>query len=107
MVLAAPLIAAAVTGAAGILSQTGSGAAPSGWYVATVPGTGADDVVLGSTCANALQCWAVGVTIVNIGGPGSTYAPLVETWNGTSWTLNAHAARCRPATAGGSSTSPA
>jgi hypothetical protein len=79
----------AVLGAAGIVGQAGSGAAPSGWYVAAVPGTGADDAVLGSTCANALQCWAVGVTIVNIGGPGSTYAPLVETWNGTSWTLNA------------------
>ena len=88
LVLAVPLIAA-VMGAAGIVSQTGSGAAPSGWYVATVPGTGTDDAVLGSTCANALQCWAVGVSIRSIGGPGSTFAPLVETWNGTSWTLNA------------------
>ncbi len=87
--LAATSIVAAV-GVAGIVGQTGSGAAPSGWYVATVPGTGADDVVLGSTCANALQCWAVGVSIVNIGGSGSTYQPLVETWNGTSWTLNAN-----------------
>ncbi len=93
-----PLLAA-VMGAAGIVSQTGSGAAPSGWYVATVPGTGADDAVLGSTCANALQCWAVGVTIVNISGPGSTYAPLVETWNGTSWTLDATPPR--PTGAGG------
>jgi hypothetical protein len=77
---------------AGVLS-TGSAAstaeaATSGWYVATVPGTGADDVLLGSTCANALQCWSVGISLGNLAGPGpSSASPLMESWNGTTWTL--------------------
>ena len=64
-------------------------AATSGWYVAPVPGTGGkDDVLLGSTCANSLQCWAVGITLENLGGGNpSSVSPLVEVWNGTTWTL--------------------
>ena len=89
LALAASLLTI-VVGAVGIVSQVGSGAATSGWYVATTPGTGVDDVLLGSSCANATQCWAAGVSIENIGsGSGSTFAPLVETWNGTTWTLAA------------------
>src|SRR3984957_3874775 len=61
-------------------------AATSGWYVATVPGTGADDVLLGSTCASALQCWSVGISLGNLAGPGpSSASPLMEAWNGTTW----------------------
>ncbi len=75
-----------VIGGLGVMSQTGGAAAPSGWSIATVPGTGADDILLGSTCVNAVQCWAVGISIQNINGP-ATYAPIVETWNGASWTL--------------------
>ncbi len=88
MALAASLLTI-VIGAIGIVTQVGSGASPSGWYVATTPGTGADDVLLGSTCANATQCWAVGVSIIDISSNNSSYAPIVETWNGTTWTLGA------------------
>ncbi len=63
-------------------------AAVSGWYVATVPGTGVDDVPLATTCANALECWTVGVSLSNLSGNGpSTVNPLVESWNGTTWSL--------------------
>ena len=65
----------------------GQRAAPSGWSVATVPGTGSDDVLIGSTCANALQCWGVGVTLTNLGGSQSFPNPLMEAWNGTAWTI--------------------
>src|SRR5208282_1040754 len=83
LALAASLLTI-VIGAIGIVTQVGSGASPSGWYVATTPGTGADDVLLGSTCANATQCWAVGVSIIDISSNNSSYAPIVETWNGTT-----------------------
>jgi hypothetical protein len=82
------LIVAALLGSTGVVSTQTAEAATSGWYVATVPGTGADDVLLGSTCANALQCWAVGISLVNLGGGSpSSVSPLVEAWNGTTWTL--------------------
>jgi hypothetical protein len=80
------LVAAALLGGIGMVPT--AEASTSGWYVATVPGTGLDDVLLGSTCANALQCWAVGITLGNLGGSGPSSAnPLVEAWNGTTWTL--------------------
>ena len=79
---------AALLGATVVVATPAATAATSGWYVATVPGTGADDVLLGSTCANALQCWAVGITLTNLGGGSSQSAsPLIESWNGTTWTL--------------------
>ena len=78
----------ALIGFASVLADTGGGAATSGWYVATTPGTGADDVLLGSSCANALQCIGVGISIANIDANG-TDSPLVEIWNGSSWSLGA------------------
>ena len=84
--MALPFLAA-IFGAAGVVSPTAAGAAPVGWYVATVPGTGLDDILLGSACGNALQCWAVGISI-NFAGSGG-FTPLAETWNGSSWTLAA------------------
>ncbi len=78
-----------VIGAGSVLGDTAGGAATSGWYVVTVPGTGADDVLLGSSCANAQQCTSVGISIGNISGGNSTFAPLVESWNGSRWSLGA------------------
>ncbi len=79
---------AALFGAAVVVATPAATAATSGWYVATVPGTGADDVPLGSTCANALQCWAVGVSLTNLGGGSQqSVSPLIESWNGSAWTL--------------------
>src|ERR1700679_1666999 len=90
----AAALSIAVLFVTGVLASTGiaatqtAGAATSGWYVATVPGTGADDVLLGSTCANALQCWSVCISLGNLAGPGpSSASPLMESWNGTTWTL--------------------
>ena len=77
-----------VIGAGGVLAGTGGGAATSGWYVATTPGTGADDILLGSSCPNAIQCMGVGISIANINA-GGTDTPLFETWNGSSWSLGA------------------
>lgn len=68
--------------------QGGSAAADpgtSGWYVTGVPRTGGDDVLLGSSRPNAQFCIATGVTIFNINS-SSTFAPLVDIWNGSSWT---------------------
>ena len=79
-------VTALVVSAVGIVSPLGSAASPSGWYVATTPATGADDILLGSSCPNALQCFAAGISIQNINSNG-TFSPIVETWNGTTWTL--------------------
>ena len=48
---------------------------------------GGDDIVLGTTCANAQECWAVGVD-----APPSGAFPIVEEWNGSSWSFAASAA---------------
>jgi hypothetical protein len=72
----------------GLASSPAATAVTSGWYIATVPGTGADDVPLGSACASAFQCWVVGVTLTNLSGGGpSQVSPLMESWNGSTWTL--------------------
>ena len=80
------LVAGALS--SGMVPTPAAGAATSGWYVSTVPGTGLDDVLLGSTCANALQCWAVGISLGNLAGPGpSSASPFMETWSGSTWTI--------------------
>ncbi len=72
----------------GLAVSPAAPATTSGWYIATVPGTGADDVPLGSACASAFQCWVVGVSLTNLSGGGpSTVSPLMESWNGSTWTL--------------------
>jgi hypothetical protein len=88
----------AVVGAGIVIGASSGGAATAGWYVAPTPGTGSDDVLLGSSCANSVQCMAVGITLNNINSNG-TDTPLVETWNGSSWTLGAQPPL--PAGAGG------
>ncbi len=86
-VVAAPLVAAIVLIVV-VSAQLPSQASSSGWTVVTSPSTGptGDDIVLGSSCANSVSCWAVGVTINNISS-NSTFTPLVEHWNGASWSL--------------------
>src|ERR1700722_19040147 len=40
---------------------------PSGWNIVTSPSSGEpDDIVLGSTCANAVECWTVGTTVTGL-----------------------------------------
>ena len=82
------LFVAGALSSVGLASMQTAEAATSGWYIATVPGTGTDDVLLGSTCANALQCWSVGITWRTSLALGSRLpTPLVEAWNGTTWTF--------------------
>ena len=87
----------AVVAAGTVLGASSGGAATAGWYVAPTPGTGGDDILLGSSCANSVQCMAVGITLNNLDSNG-TDTPLVEAWNGSSWTLGAQPplpSRCR------------
>src|ERR1700723_2580739 len=81
-------LALAVFGARTVLGASSGGAATAGWYVATTTGTGSDDVLLGSSCANSVQCVSVGITLNNLNSNGAD-TPLVEIWNGSSWTLGA------------------
>jgi hypothetical protein len=66
--------------------RTHAGAAPSGWNIVTSPGTGDDDVPLGTTCASSVTCWSVGVSIANINS-SATFHALIQAWNGSSWSL--------------------
>ena len=59
---------------------------PPGWGTVPAPGTGADDVVLGTSCPDPSFCLAVGATISNI-NTSATFASLVERWDGASWSL--------------------
>ena len=74
--------------AVGALAHTDSGAVSSGWTIVTSPdpNTSVNDLLLGSTCANAQECWAVGAVIANGGGEGlGAAAGLFEEWDGSSW----------------------
>src|ERR1700722_18324406 len=82
----APLLLA-LSGLVIAASPQGVGAATSGWTVATVPGTGNDDVLLGTACPSANQCFAAGISLADIAGPTSIPSPIVDTWNGASWSL--------------------
>ena len=87
--LAVGTLAATGIAVAVILLITGQGtraAAPSGWNIVTSPGTGGDDVALGSACANASECWSVGVSIANINS-NATFGALIQAWDGRSWAL--------------------
>ena len=58
----------------------------------------------GSSCANSVQCMAVGITLNNLNSNG-TNTPLVEIWTGSSWTLGAPQAAAEAPPAAASSTS--
>ena len=74
---------------------------PSGWNIVASPSSGEpDDIVLGSTCANAVECWTVGTTVTGLGtNPDAQFTPLIEQWNGATWSLAAVPAN--PAVHGG------
>ncbi|HVT42360.1 MAG TPA: hypothetical protein VHD39_05205, partial [Acidimicrobiales bacterium] len=69
-----------------MLASTVSGAATSGWSVSAVPGSGQDDVLLGTACPNGSDCVAVGVTLGDLAAGTTVPTPIVDTWNGSSWT---------------------
>src|SRR5271155_4130852 len=66
----------AVIGVGTVFGASSGGAATAGWYIAPTPGTGGEDILLGSSCANAVQCLAVGFTLNNLNSNG-TDTPLV------------------------------
>ena len=82
--LAVTVVLAAVV--AGVSTDNAKAATPTGWHI--VNGAPVDqqssNLLLGSTCLNAWNCWVVGMTFVNInnGNP----ADLFEHWNGSAWT---------------------
>jgi hypothetical protein len=68
-----------------VFPRSSNAAYPPGWNIVTTPPGSAtgSNVLLGSACPNAWQCWAVGATISN----GQGAEPLFEEWNGTSWAV--------------------
>ena len=68
------------------LAPADSSAAQSGWSVSTVPGSGQDDVLLGTACPSGADCIAVGVTLGDLSSGTTVPTPIVDTWNGSSWT---------------------
>ena len=70
--LAAGAVVLATASAAIVFPLTAGHAVPAGgWTIVNSPSTGdgGSNILLGSTCANSQECWAVGVDILNISGP--------------------------------------
>ncbi len=81
-------VAAALVVVVAAVSVDGArAAAASGWHI--VPGAPVDEqnsnVLLGSTCANAWNCWVVGMSFPNLSNGGNP-TDLFEHWNGSAWT---------------------
>ena len=83
----AVLVVVATIVAVGAVVHTASGALSSGWTIVTSPDpdTSVNDLLLGSTCADAQECWAVGAVISNGHGAVEGAAGLFEEWDGSSW----------------------
>ena len=78
-------LALLVSGGLALVAPSASSAATSGWSVSTVPGSGEDDVLLGTACTSGTQCFAVGVTLGDLSSPTTVPTPIIDSWNGTSW----------------------
>jgi hypothetical protein len=58
------------------------------WSVVPSPDPGSgDNNLYGVSCASATACTAVGVSIQKVTGGGRTSKTLVESWNGTAWSV--------------------
>jgi hypothetical protein len=83
------VVAAAVALTVSQVAVPDAPAAPSGWNIVPSASTGAGDsnLLLGSTCANAWNCWAVGGSFpdINNGMPSA----LINHWDGASWSVAA------------------
>jgi hypothetical protein len=86
--LAAALVAvtvALVVVVADVSVDSAKAATPTGWHI--VNGAPVDqqnsNLLLGSTCANAWNCWIVGMSFVSINNGNPT--DLFEHWNGSAW----------------------
>ena len=76
----------------GLAIPTAKAATASGWTIVTGAPVNQQNsnLLLGSTCSNSWNCWAVGGTFVSLNGGGGP-SSLVEHWNGTSWTVGSGA----------------
>jgi hypothetical protein len=81
-----------VGGLLALVGPSTSSAATSGWSVSTVPGSGEDDVLLGTACTSGVQCFAAGVTLGDLSSPSTVPTPIIDSWNGASWTYSTGAA---------------
>jgi hypothetical protein len=61
-------------------------AATSGWSVSTVPGSGVDDVLLGTACTGGTQCFSTGISLGDLSSPTSVPTPIIDVWDGSRWT---------------------
>ena len=75
-----------------IVAQSTGGAATSGWSVSTVPGSGVDDVLLGTACTSGTQCFAAGVTLGDLTSGTTTPTPIIDSFDGSRWTYGTGAA---------------
>jgi len=88
------LIAAIAAGllVVGLAVPTAKAATASGWTIVTGAPVNQQNsnLLLGSTCSNSWNCWAVGASIANLNSNGA-FSALFEHWNGTSWTAGSGA----------------
>jgi hypothetical protein len=67
---------------------TARAATGSGWNIITSPNTSPSqsNILMGTTCTNAWNCWAVGGVFANLGNNSQPNA-LVDHWNGSTWSV--------------------
>jgi hypothetical protein len=83
-ICSAGLVAVLVVAALSI--PTAQASLSPGWNIITSANSGAQvsDLLLGTTCTNAWNCWAVGASIPNINNNGQPVL-LIQHWDGSSW----------------------
>ena len=86
------MLASLLSGLLTVVAPSTGSAATSGWSVSTVPGSGEDDVLLGTACTSGTQCFAAGVTLGDLSSPTTVPTPIIDSWNGASWTYGSGAA---------------
>jgi hypothetical protein len=60
------------------------------WSIVTSPNTspGQANVLFGTTCASASDCWAVGYYVSGeVGVVNAAFQTLIERWDGTAWSI--------------------
>jgi hypothetical protein len=82
------MVGVGLVGVATIPATPTAAATIPGWSI--VPGAATDaqnsNLLLGSTCTDAWDCWSVGLTIDGLNGNGQP-VQLIEHWNGTAWVV--------------------
>ena len=69
-------------------------AAPSGWNIVPSLNTGsqASNLLLGTTCTNPSNCWAVGGAVQDLNSGGAKPTAMTQRWNGSAWSQGPDAA---------------